>query len=135
VPTQCIYLFGETVAVYCENHTKHINTLCLHNQLFNVTWQHNLAAALYSCLYRHSCMQHGQVSSIAALKYCLSQLFSCLQTTPSLSTRHTAMFYRESFVKEAEPTCVVPSIVRAGNKSGYFNAQPIASDMSTHISV
>jgi hypothetical protein len=21
-------LFGETVAVYCENHTEHINTLC-----------------------------------------------------------------------------------------------------------
>jgi translation initiation factor IF-1 len=23
-------LFGETVAVYCENHTEHINTLCGH---------------------------------------------------------------------------------------------------------
>jgi hypothetical protein len=22
-------LFGETVAVYCENHTEHINTLCV----------------------------------------------------------------------------------------------------------
>jgi hypothetical protein len=24
-------LFGETVAVYCENHTEHINTLCGQN--------------------------------------------------------------------------------------------------------
>jgi hypothetical protein len=23
-----LMLFGETVAVYCENHTEHINTLC-----------------------------------------------------------------------------------------------------------
>jgi hypothetical protein len=25
-----LMLFGETVAVYCENHTEHINTLCGH---------------------------------------------------------------------------------------------------------
>jgi hypothetical protein len=30
--TECnrLMLFGETVAVYCENHTEHINTLCEH---------------------------------------------------------------------------------------------------------
>jgi hypothetical protein len=27
-------LFGETVAVYCENHTEHINTLCGQNVEF-----------------------------------------------------------------------------------------------------
>jgi hypothetical protein len=27
-------LFGETVAVYCENHTQHINTLCGQNAEF-----------------------------------------------------------------------------------------------------
>jgi hypothetical protein len=27
-------LFGETVAVYCENHTEHINTLCGQNAEF-----------------------------------------------------------------------------------------------------
>jgi hypothetical protein len=27
-------LFRETVAVYCENHTEHINTLCGHNAEF-----------------------------------------------------------------------------------------------------
>jgi hypothetical protein len=27
-------LFGETVAVYCENHTEHINTLCGHFSLY-----------------------------------------------------------------------------------------------------
>jgi hypothetical protein len=26
-----LMLFGETVAVYCENHTEHINTLCEQN--------------------------------------------------------------------------------------------------------
>jgi hypothetical protein len=26
-----LMLFGETVAVYCENHTEHINTLCGQN--------------------------------------------------------------------------------------------------------
>jgi hypothetical protein len=30
-------LFGETVAVYCENHTEHTDTLCGQNaELFNV---------------------------------------------------------------------------------------------------
>jgi hypothetical protein len=27
-------LFGKTVAVYCENHTEHTNTLCGHNAEF-----------------------------------------------------------------------------------------------------
>jgi hypothetical protein len=27
-------LFGETVAVYCENHTEHTNTLCEQNVEF-----------------------------------------------------------------------------------------------------
>jgi hypothetical protein len=27
-------LFGETLAVYCENHTEHINTLCGQNAEF-----------------------------------------------------------------------------------------------------
>jgi hypothetical protein len=27
-------LFGETVAVYCENHTEHTNTLCGQNEEF-----------------------------------------------------------------------------------------------------
>jgi hypothetical protein len=27
-------LFGETVAVYCENHTEHTNTLCGHNAVY-----------------------------------------------------------------------------------------------------
>jgi hypothetical protein len=27
-------LFGETVAVYCENHTEHTNTLCWQNAEF-----------------------------------------------------------------------------------------------------
>jgi hypothetical protein len=27
-------LFGETVAVYCENHTEHTNTLCGQNAEF-----------------------------------------------------------------------------------------------------
>jgi hypothetical protein len=27
-------LFGETVAVYCENHTEHTNTLCRQNAEF-----------------------------------------------------------------------------------------------------
>jgi hypothetical protein len=27
-------LFGETVAVYCENYTEHTNTLCGQNALF-----------------------------------------------------------------------------------------------------
>jgi hypothetical protein len=27
-------LFGKTVAVYCENHTQHINTLCGQNEEF-----------------------------------------------------------------------------------------------------
>jgi hypothetical protein len=56
-----------------------------------------------------------QAGTTAAVKYCLSQLFSCLQTTPSLSPRHAAMFYRESFVKEPKRTCVLPSIVRVAN--------------------
>jgi hypothetical protein len=30
-----LMLFGETVAVYCENHTKHITTLCGQNAAFN----------------------------------------------------------------------------------------------------
>jgi hypothetical protein len=29
--TNRLMLFGETVAVYCENHTEHINTLCGQN--------------------------------------------------------------------------------------------------------
>jgi hypothetical protein len=30
-------LFGETVAVYCENHTEHTNTLCGQNvQFYNM---------------------------------------------------------------------------------------------------
>jgi hypothetical protein len=29
--TNRLILFGETVAVYCENHTEHINTLCEQN--------------------------------------------------------------------------------------------------------
>jgi hypothetical protein len=30
-------LFGETVAVYCENHTEHTDTLCMQNEeLLNV---------------------------------------------------------------------------------------------------
>jgi thioredoxin-related protein len=29
-----LMLFGETVAVYCENHTKHTNTLCKQNAEF-----------------------------------------------------------------------------------------------------
>jgi hypothetical protein len=33
-----LMLFGETVAVYCDNHTEHINTLCGQNVgTFNVT--------------------------------------------------------------------------------------------------
>jgi hypothetical protein len=27
-------LFGETVAVYCENHTEHTDTLCVQNAEF-----------------------------------------------------------------------------------------------------
>jgi hypothetical protein len=27
-------LFGETVAVYCENHTEHTNTLCGQNAVY-----------------------------------------------------------------------------------------------------
>jgi hypothetical protein len=27
-------LFGETVAVYCENHTEHTDTLCVQNAVF-----------------------------------------------------------------------------------------------------
>jgi hypothetical protein len=29
--TNRLMLFGETVAVYCENHTEHTNTQCGHN--------------------------------------------------------------------------------------------------------
>jgi hypothetical protein len=29
--TNRLMLFGETVAVYCENHTEHTNTLCEYN--------------------------------------------------------------------------------------------------------
>jgi hypothetical protein len=29
--TNRLMLFGETIAVYCENHTEHINTLCGQN--------------------------------------------------------------------------------------------------------
>jgi hypothetical protein len=29
--TNRLMLFGETVAVYCENHTEHTDTLCGHN--------------------------------------------------------------------------------------------------------
>jgi hypothetical protein len=29
-------LFGETVAVYCENHTEHTDTLCGHNAEFSM---------------------------------------------------------------------------------------------------
>jgi hypothetical protein len=32
-------LFRKTVAVYCEKHTKHINTLCGQNAAFNVLKQ------------------------------------------------------------------------------------------------
>jgi hypothetical protein len=32
--TNRLMLFGETVAVYCENHTKHTNTLCGQNAQF-----------------------------------------------------------------------------------------------------
>jgi hypothetical protein len=32
--TNRLMLFGETVAVYCENHTEHINTLCGQNAEF-----------------------------------------------------------------------------------------------------
>jgi hypothetical protein len=28
-------LFGETVAVYCENHTEHTDTLCVQNAGFD----------------------------------------------------------------------------------------------------
>jgi hypothetical protein len=32
--TTRLMLFGETVAVYCENHMEHINTLCGQNAVF-----------------------------------------------------------------------------------------------------
>jgi hypothetical protein len=32
--TNRLMLFGETVAVYCENHMEHINTLCGQNAEF-----------------------------------------------------------------------------------------------------
>jgi hypothetical protein len=32
--TNGLMLFGETVAVYCENHTEHTNTLCGQNAEF-----------------------------------------------------------------------------------------------------
>jgi hypothetical protein len=32
-------LFGETVAVYCENHTEHTDTLCGQNAEFSVLEQ------------------------------------------------------------------------------------------------
>jgi hypothetical protein len=31
-------LFGETVAVYCENHTEHINTRCGQNSEFQIIY-------------------------------------------------------------------------------------------------
>jgi hypothetical protein len=34
--TNRLMLFGETVAVYCENHTEHINTVCGQNAEFSV---------------------------------------------------------------------------------------------------
>jgi hypothetical protein len=38
--TNRLMLFGETVAVYCENHTEHTNTLCGQNaEFFNVKIQ------------------------------------------------------------------------------------------------
>jgi hypothetical protein len=42
-------LFGETVAVYCENHTEHTNTLCGQNAEFYVLKQavHIVTAGLY----------------------------------------------------------------------------------------
>jgi hypothetical protein len=33
-PLQSLVLFTETVVVYCENHTEHINTLCGQNAQF-----------------------------------------------------------------------------------------------------
>jgi hypothetical protein len=34
IETNRLMLFGETVAVYCENHMEHINTLCGQNADF-----------------------------------------------------------------------------------------------------
>jgi hypothetical protein len=34
--TKRLMLFKETVAVYCENYTEHINTLCWQNAEFSV---------------------------------------------------------------------------------------------------
>jgi hypothetical protein len=42
--TNRLMLFGETVNVYCENHTEHINTLCGQNVEF---WYVN-AGGIYS---------------------------------------------------------------------------------------
>jgi hypothetical protein len=42
--TNRLMLFGETVAVYCENHTAHINTLCVQNAEF----LYNTADGTYS---------------------------------------------------------------------------------------
>jgi hypothetical protein len=42
-------LFGETAAVYCENHTEHTNTLCGHN-----------AQCFYTELSGAYSLQHGK---------------------------------------------------------------------------
>jgi hypothetical protein len=49
-------LFRETVAVYCENHTDHINTLCGQNaEYFNVnaggTYSNHLASKGFNWVY------------------------------------------------------------------------------------
>jgi hypothetical protein len=47
-----LMLFGETVAIYCENHTEHTNTLCGQNAVFlevNVTTTNGSSSPI-SCL-------------------------------------------------------------------------------------
>jgi hypothetical protein len=39
-------LFRETVAVYCENHTEHINTLCRQDADFSMLKQGNHRALM-----------------------------------------------------------------------------------------
>jgi hypothetical protein len=50
-------LFGETVAVYCENHTEHTDTLCGQNAEFwcvkaGGTYSNHWAAAVTLCKLR-----------------------------------------------------------------------------------
>jgi hypothetical protein len=52
--TNRLMLFGETVAVYCENHTEHTNTLCgqnaetLYIRIQSVPHRKHIKSALHS---------------------------------------------------------------------------------------